>query len=142
MRIKRQIKRCCLLFHLLKKKKSKGGEGEKEPVNIRAVQAQIAYSHTLSSDSLAASRHTPRIECPLQLHLQSRVSQNSCTVLCGNPPYPFLASRPIRVRCSTRLAFFWVKKQSVQCCCNAWYTLWCLCVAFITELARCRRAQR
>ncbi len=51
----------------------------KVPANVRAVQAQlaqIAYIHTLSSDSLAASRHTPRIECPLQLHLQLRVSQN------------------------------------------------------------------
>jgi len=56
------------------------------------------------------------LACRIPAYTQNRVSiatayasqpKTECTVRRGSPPYPFLDSRPIRVRYPTRLAFFY-----------------------------------
>ena len=85
------------------------GEGEnfffKIPANVRAVQAQVAHTPCPATRLLH-----PGIHPESSVHCNCTCNRGSakigCTVLCGSPPYPFLASKPNRIRCSTRLACF------------------------------------
>lgn len=92
-----------------------GGEGPGEP--RRGGDFFLKYPRT--SVLFKRNTHTP---CPATrllhpvIHPESSVHRDctcnrgsakiGCTVLCGSPPYPFLASKPSRIRCSTRLACF------------------------------------
>ena len=77
----------------------------KIPANVRAVQAQVAHTPCPATRLLH-----PGIHPESSVHCNCTCNRGSakigCTVLCGSPPYPFLASKPNRIRCSTRLACF------------------------------------